>query len=308
MTISHDSAQAREAARHSDGTFGEQHLPEPDALHTVAAPAWTTETTIEELLGDDTYIRLVNSPTTPVPMVVDQVEVCTRVDGGYDLIGSRSIDMTEVAARLAGHDTENGVNVDSPEDRYLSDWLSVNEDRLGAALETVYGPGAQFDPAADTWDATAIQVTHTVPAGARIHDSLVGLAHADAACDVFEDTVMSNDFQDKLRAAVGSTPIRPPEPRVMDHWCSTAEAVGDTDVADIEAFAMCRYISATTEPGLREPRLPFATIGQSPDRVNRRVFLDAVHEQWKAAAWDQRRRRWLDHLGTWALHTDALDD
>ena len=32
MTISHHSTQAREAARHSDGTFGEQHLPEPDGL------------------------------------------------------------------------------------------------------------------------------------------------------------------------------------------------------------------------------------------------------------------------------------
>ena len=32
MTISADSTQAREAARHSDGTFGEQHLPEPAGL------------------------------------------------------------------------------------------------------------------------------------------------------------------------------------------------------------------------------------------------------------------------------------
>ena len=32
MTISADNAQAREAARHSDGTFGEQHLPEPGTL------------------------------------------------------------------------------------------------------------------------------------------------------------------------------------------------------------------------------------------------------------------------------------
>ena len=32
MTISNDSTQAREAARHSDGTFGIQHLPEPDGL------------------------------------------------------------------------------------------------------------------------------------------------------------------------------------------------------------------------------------------------------------------------------------
>ena len=35
MTISSDKARSREAARHTDGTFGEQHLPEPAGL-TVA--------------------------------------------------------------------------------------------------------------------------------------------------------------------------------------------------------------------------------------------------------------------------------
>lgn len=38
MTISNDPAQAREAARHSDGTFGEQHLPEPDGVLTQVVP------------------------------------------------------------------------------------------------------------------------------------------------------------------------------------------------------------------------------------------------------------------------------
>ena len=38
MTISNDSTQAREAARHGDGTFGEQHLPEPDGSLAPTSP------------------------------------------------------------------------------------------------------------------------------------------------------------------------------------------------------------------------------------------------------------------------------
>ena len=47
MTISNDSTQAREAARHSDGTFGEQHLPEPDGL-TVTEPSDPNVTLVAE--------------------------------------------------------------------------------------------------------------------------------------------------------------------------------------------------------------------------------------------------------------------
>ena len=40
MTISADKTQAREAARHSDGTFGEQHLPEPAGLTGGLDNSW----------------------------------------------------------------------------------------------------------------------------------------------------------------------------------------------------------------------------------------------------------------------------
>lgn len=64
MTISHDPTQAREAARHTDGRFGEQHLPEPDGL-TLGDSAVSDRTTVPEpmvVVSRDTPFRVVYVP------------------------------------------------------------------------------------------------------------------------------------------------------------------------------------------------------------------------------------------------------